>query len=60
MKATLQAMEPQLAKKSAAVAELMKNLAAETKEADKVRSIVKKDEDEAKVNYLLTVIDIYL
>lgn len=49
MKATLQAMEPQLAKKSAAVADLMKTIATETKEADKVRSVVKKDEDEAKV-----------
>lgn len=49
MKATLQAMEPELAKKSIAVAELMKNLAVEQKQADKVRIIVKKDEDEAKV-----------
>lgn len=49
MKLALQAMEPELAKKSAAVAELMKYLTAETKEADKVRNIVKKDEDEAKV-----------
>lgn len=50
MKATLQAMEPELAKKSVAVAELMKNLAVEQKQADKVRVIVKKDEDEAKVS----------
>lgn len=50
MKETLQAMEPELAKKSAAVAELMKNLTVESKEADKVRVVVKKDEDEAKVN----------
>lgn len=49
MKETLQAMEPELAKKSAAVADLMKNLTSETKEADKVRTTVKKDEDEAKV-----------
>lgn len=49
MKQALQAMEPELAKKSAAVAELMKYLASETKEADKVRNTVKRDEDEAKV-----------
>nr|CAH7757603.1 unnamed protein product [Callosobruchus chinensis] len=48
MKETLVALEPELAKKSAAVAELMKHLAKEQKAADKVRSIVKTDEEEAK------------
>lgn len=49
MKAELTEMEPKLAAKSAAVAELMKNLAKEQKQADKVRSIVKGDEEVAKV-----------
>ena len=49
MKATLLALEPELAKKSIAVAELMKNLAKEQKQADKVRVTVKSDEENAKV-----------
>ncbi|CAH1962386.1 unnamed protein product [Acanthoscelides obtectus] len=48
MKETLVALEPELAKKSVAVVELMKYLAKEQKAADKVRSIVKTDEEEAK------------
>lgn len=49
MKETLIALEPELAKKSIAVAELMKNLAKEQKSADKVRVTVKGDEETAKV-----------
>lgn len=49
MKEELTEMEPKLAAKSAAVAELMKNLAKEQKQADKVRNIVKGDEEIAKV-----------
>lgn len=49
MKETLIALEPELAKKSIVVAELMKNLAKEQKSADKVRVIVKADEEVAKV-----------
>ncbi|XP_023013028.2 dynein heavy chain at 16F isoform X2 [Leptinotarsa decemlineata] len=49
MKETLIALEPELAKKSVDVAELMKNLAKEQKQADKVRFIVKGDEEVAKV-----------
>ncbi|XP_076263714.1 dynein heavy chain at 16F [Rhynchophorus ferrugineus] len=49
MKETLIALEPELAKKSIAVAELMKNLAKEQKQADKVRVTVKSDEEHAKV-----------
>ncbi|XP_022919976.1 dynein axonemal heavy chain 6 [Onthophagus taurus] len=49
MKETLQVLEPQLVKKSAAVAELMKHLATEQKSADKVRDYVKADEAVAKV-----------
>ncbi|ERL87542.1 hypothetical protein D910_04933 [Dendroctonus ponderosae] len=48
MKETLIALEPELAKKSIAVAELMKNLAKEQKSADKVRVTVKGDEETAK------------
>lgn len=51
MKETLIALEPELAKKSIDVAELMKNLAKEQKQADKVRVVVKADEEEAKVKY---------
>lgn len=43
-------LEPELAKKSIAVAELMKNLANEQKQADKVRNVVKTDEEAAKVH----------
>lgn len=49
MKETLIALEPELAKKSIAVAELMKNLAKEQTQADKVRVTVKSDEENAKV-----------
>lgn len=49
MKETLIALEPELAKKSVAVEELMKNLAKEQKSADKVRVTVKADEENAKV-----------
>ncbi|XP_050294811.1 dynein axonemal heavy chain 6 [Anthonomus grandis grandis] len=49
MKETLIALEPELAKKSIAVAELMKNLAKEQKSADKVRVTVKTDEEHAKI-----------
>ncbi|KAK9722971.1 AAA+ lid domain [Popillia japonica] len=49
MKQTLMILEPELAKKSVAVAELMKNLANEQKQADKVRNVVKTDEEAAKV-----------
>ncbi|XP_066254312.1 dynein axonemal heavy chain 6 [Euwallacea similis] len=48
MKETLIILEPELAKKSIAVEELMKNLAKEQKSADKVRTTVKKDEENAK------------
>jgi len=51
MKETLIALEPELAKKSIAVEELMKNLAKEQKSADKVRVTVKADEENAKVIY---------
>lgn len=50
MKETLIALEPELAKKSIAVAELMQNLGKEQKQADKVRVIVKGDEEVAKVS----------
>lgn len=50
MKQTLMILEPELAKKSVAVAELMKNLANEQKQADKVRNVVKTDEEAAKVS----------
>ncbi|GJQ70897.1 hypothetical protein Trydic_g814 [Trypoxylus dichotomus] len=49
MKETLMILEPELAKKSVAVAELMKNLANEQKQADKVRNVVKTDEEAAKI-----------
>ncbi|CAH1180440.1 unnamed protein product [Phaedon cochleariae] len=49
MKETLIALEPELAKKSIDVAELMKHLAKEQKQADKVRVVVKGDEEVAKV-----------
>lgn len=49
MKETLIALEPELAKKSVAVVELMNNLAIEQKQADKVRVTVKADEEVAKV-----------
>lgn len=49
MKDTLTALEPELAKKSVAVEELMVNLAHEQMQADKVRAIVKSDEEIAKV-----------
>lgn len=56
MKETLKALEPELAKKSVVVADLMKVIANETKQADRVRTVVKKDEAEANVNiyYYLT------
>lgn len=50
MKAELTEMEPKLAAKSVAVAELLKNLTKEQSQADKVRNIVKADEEVAKVN----------
>lgn len=50
MKEELTEMEPKLVSKSAAVAELMKNLAQEQSQADKVRTIVKADEEVAKVS----------
>lgn len=50
MKAELTAMEPILAQKSIAVADLMKTLEKEKKQADTVRVIVKADEDSAKVS----------
>lgn len=53
MKETLTALEPELAQKSIAVAELMKNLTKEQKQADKVRIIVKGDEETAKVINIL-------
>ena len=49
MRETLRQMEPKLAKKSIAVAELMKNLENEKRQADKVRSTVMVDEENAKV-----------
>lgn len=52
MKETLIALEPELAKKSIVVADLMKNLAKEQKSADKVRVVVKADEEVAKVRRL--------
>ncbi|XP_066151500.1 dynein axonemal heavy chain 6 [Euwallacea fornicatus] len=48
MKKTLIALEPELTKKSIAVEELMKNLTKEQKSADKVRTTVKEDEENAK------------
>lgn len=53
MKETLIALEPELAKKSVAVEELMVHLAKEQKQADKVRVVVKGDEEVAKVLCLL-------
>lgn len=53
MKETLIALEPELANKSAAVEELMKNLTKEQTQADKVRVVVKGDEEVAKVGCLL-------
>lgn len=50
MRETLKALEPELAKKSKFVAELMVNLQHEQKQADKVRTVVKKDEEFAMVN----------
>lgn len=50
MKEELTEMEPKLVAKSAAVAELMKNLTQEQKQADKVRNVVKGDEEVAKVS----------
>lgn len=52
MKAELTEMEPKLAAKSIAVAELLKNLTKEQLQADKVRNIVKADEEVAKVRSL--------
>lgn len=49
MKEYLKALEPELAKKSIAVAALMENLAKEQVQADKVRVVVKKDEEFATV-----------
>ncbi|KAG5888365.1 hypothetical protein JTB14_033502 [Gonioctena quinquepunctata] len=49
MKETLTALEPQLTMKSVDVAELMKTLAKEQKQADKVRVTVKGDEEVAKI-----------
>ncbi|KAJ8943600.1 hypothetical protein NQ318_006602 [Aromia moschata] len=49
MKETLIALEPELAKKSKAVEELMVFLEKEQKAADKVRTTVKGDEEVAKV-----------
>ncbi|KAJ8965675.1 hypothetical protein NQ314_003957 [Rhamnusium bicolor] len=49
MKETLTALEPELAKKSVAVAELMIFLEKEQIQADKVRFVVKGDEEVAKV-----------
>ncbi|KAK4872624.1 hypothetical protein RN001_014653 [Aquatica leii] len=48
MKEELSAMEPILAEKSVAIAELMVSLAIQQEQADKVRERVKKDEDSAK------------
>lgn len=52
MKIELTEMEPKLAAKSVAVAELLKNLTKEQSQADKVRTIVKADEEVAKVTQL--------
>lgn len=49
MKVELTEMEPKLAAKSVAVAELLKYLTKEQAQADKVRTIVKADEEVAKV-----------
>ncbi|XP_060520964.1 dynein axonemal heavy chain 6 [Cylas formicarius] len=49
MKQTLIALEPELAQKSVAVAELMQNLVKEQAQADKVRVTVKADEEIAKI-----------
>lgn len=53
MKETLKALEPELEKKSKSVAELMINLQQEQKQADKVRVVVKKDEEFATVRFKL-------
>lgn len=49
MKVELTDMEPKLAAKSVAVAELLVYLTKEQAQADKVRNIVKADEEVAKV-----------
>lgn len=49
MKETLVALKPILDEKSETVEELMINLAKEQAEADKVRSVVKNDEEIAKI-----------
>ncbi|CAH0547855.1 unnamed protein product [Brassicogethes aeneus] len=54
MKETLIALEPELAKKSQAAAELMVYLAKEQKAADKVRNVVKGDEENAKEKATVT------
>lgn len=51
MKVELTEMEPKLAAKSIAVAELMKHLEKEQTQADKVRNIVKADEEICKVMF---------
>lgn len=51
MKEELTEMEPKLAAKSIAVAELLKYLTKEQAQADKVRTFVKADEEIAKVKY---------
>ncbi|KAK5640059.1 hypothetical protein RI129_010870 [Pyrocoelia pectoralis] len=48
MKEELTAMEPILAEKSVAIAKLMVTLTAQQEQADKVRTVVKADEDSAK------------
>jgi dynein heavy chain len=50
MKDTLTALEPVLTEKSIAVDDLMTNLTKEQKQADKVRAVVKNDEEIAKVS----------
>lgn len=50
MKLTLIALEPELARKQIDVAELMVHLGKEQKQADKVRAVVKGDEEVAKVS----------
>lgn len=49
MKVELTEMEPKIAAKSVAVAELLVYLTKEQAQADKVRTIVKADEEVAKV-----------
>lgn len=59
MKLTLKGLQPLLAEKSIAVEKMMKHLAKEQTQADVVRNVVKKDEENALVRSSLSELLIF-